>query len=98
MSGGGVPCATTSLYSKMTLRFYHEFIAKDNAPIMVHICQVMGNVKKFLHYPQEYLQAVSFMRRTVHALNGLPRMNVGAIKSRMFSLIHHLKPDSFDAS
>ena len=36
-------------------------------------------------------------RRTVHALNGLPRMNVGAIKSRMFSLIHHLKPDSFDS-
>ena len=82
----------------MTLRFYHEFIAKDNAPIMVHICQFVGNMEEFLHYPQEYLRAVSFAPYHTCVEWVAARMNVGAMKSHMFSLIHHLKPDSFDAS
>ena len=90
--------ATTSLNSEAMLCFHHKFIAKDNMSITVHIHQAVGNMEEFFHYPQEYLRVVSFMHHTVHAFNGLPHMNVGVIKSCMFSLIHHLKPDSSDAS
>ena len=92
--GGGVPCPA-SLYSEAMLRFHHKFIAKDNMSITVHIRQAVGNMEEFFH-----IHRSTFGRCpsccTVHAFNGLLHINVGAIKSRMFLLIHHLKPDSFN--
>ena len=93
---GSMSRAATLLYSEAVLCFHHKFIAKDKASITVCIHQAVGNMEEFFHYPQEYLRAVSFMHHTVHTSSGLPCMNVGVIKSLMFSLIHHLKPDSFD--
>ena len=81
----------------MMLRFYHKFIAKDNTSITVHICQAVGNMEEFFHYPQEYLWAVSFTPYHTR-IQWVAAYKCGCDKIRMFSLIHHLELDSFDAS
>ena len=88
--------ATASLYPKATLRLYHKLIAQNNAPIQAI------SVRSWEMWKNSIIQRSTLgrcpSRHTVHGLNRLPRRYVGAIKSRIFSLIHHLRPDSLDAS
>ena len=97
MMGSGVLHATASLHSKTMLCFYHKFIAKDNMSIMVCISVRLWKYGRILPLSTGVPSGGVLRIRTIHEFNGLQRINVGAIKSCMFLLIHHLKPDSFNA-
>ena len=56
-----------------------------------------GKYRKILPWSTVVPWGSVLSNHTVHACNRLPHMKVGAMKSHMFSLIHHLKQDSFDA-